>query len=182
MRKVMVSVVLMLLVAGAAYAELDFDAKSFYAQGLITLPTGDFGDVAGTGFGGGVGMVVPYSELLSFRGEAAYIIYGGEDVGTYSWDFGMIPFTVLGEYHMTEDSPAYFLGGVGLTMVRSSWEYSYTDPFTGQTVSADEDDSSSEFTLSLGGGYEVNEQIAVEGRFNIISDTNYISVHGTYAF
>ena len=28
---------------------LDMDAKSFYAQGVFSLPSGDFGDVAGNG-------------------------------------------------------------------------------------------------------------------------------------
>jgi hypothetical protein len=87
---------------------------------------------------------------------------------------------VLAEYHMTADSPAYFLGGVGITRVGASFEGSEDTIFGPITI--DVSDSSMEFTLTAGGGFQVNEQVGIEGRFNIISDTSYISVHGTYAF
>ena len=177
---ILMTVALVLSVAGSAMAQLDMAAKSFYGQGILTLPTGDFGDMAGTGFGAGLGMTVPYSELLNFRGEFGYIMYGGKDFGVYEYTFSMIPITVLGEYHMTADSPAYFLGGLGLTMVRSNWKGSYD--ILGTTYSVDEDESSSEIGFTLGGGYQVNEQVAIEGRINMISDSNYLSIHGTYAF
>lgn len=182
MRKLVVSVILMLLVAGSAFAQLDFEAKSFYAQGLLTLPTGDFGDAAGTGFGGGIGMTVPYSELLSFRGEISYVMYGSKDFGDYEWSYSMIPFDVLAQYRMKAEDPYFLLGGLGLTMLSFDAEY------TGEVIPGfeayytDYDDSSTEFTLILGGGFDVNEQIAIEGRLNIVSDANFISVHGTYAF
>ena len=180
MRKILpifITTVLLFLLASNGFAQLNFEAKSYYAHGVLTLPSGDFGDVAGTGIGGGIGLRVPYSEQLDFRGELGYIMYGGQDFGSYEWSYGMIPLTVLGEYRMQPDSPGYFLGGLGLTIVRVSWEGD--DAFFG---TVDESDSSTEFSLSLGGGYDVNEQFSVEGRYNIISDTSYLSVHGTYAF
>ena len=177
---ILLTVALILMVAGSALAELNMEAKSFYGQGILTLPTGDFFDFAGTGFGAGLGMSVPYSELLNFRGEFGYIMYGGKDFGTSEYTFSMIPITVLGEYHMDATNPAYLLGGLGLTIVKSSWEGTYD--ILGTTFTIDEDASSSEIGLTLGGGYEVNEKFNIEGRLNIISDTNYLSIHGTYAF
>lgn len=184
MRKVMIPVVLMLLVAGSAFAELDFESKSFYAQGMLTLPTGDFGDAAGTGFGGGVGMRVPYSEQLDFRAEIGYVMYGSEEILEVEYSTAMIPIHVLGEYHMKVEDPYFLLGGLGLTSVR--WETEYTgtmEPgFEYLYAGLNADGSDTEFTLILGGGYEMNAQFSLEGRLNIVSDYNFLSVHGTYAF
>lgn len=179
---------LMFSVAGTAVAELNMEAKSFYGHGMIALPSGTLGDFAGTGLGAGAGMNVPYSELLNFRAEIGYIIFGGKDYdnGLYTeeWSWSMIPVTVLGQYKMKVEDPFYMLGGLGLTFNKFNWEYDYSyeimgTPFSG---SGSFDDSSSDITLVLGGGYEVNEQVSIEGRFHIISDSNYLSVHGTYAF
>ncbi len=188
MRKVVISVFLMLAVAGTAMAQLDMDAKSFYAQGIVSLPTGDLGDFAGTGFGGGVGMTVPYSELLNFRAEAGYIMFGGKDfdgglgVGTQKWSYSMIPIVALGEYKMKVEDPYFLLGGVGFTMLKASYDYSYPATAFTPAGSGSIDANSTEFTLTLGGGYEVNEQISIEGRYHVISNASYMSVHGTYAF
>lgn len=183
MRKLVISVFLMLLVAGSAFAQLDFEAKSFYAQGMLTLPSGDWGDAAGTGFGGGVGMTVPYSELLSFRGEISYVMYAGKDFGDYEFSYSMIPVAVLGQYRMKAEDQYFLLGGLGMTSVKFDAEY------TGEVIEGfesfyggDYDYSSTEFTLILGGGFDLNEQVALEGRFNMVSDANFLSVHGTYAF
>lgn len=159
---------------------LDVEAKTFYGQGLLTLPMGDFGDFAGTGFGAVFGVAVPHDEKLSFRGELGYIMYAGKDFGVYDYSFSMIPIMALAEYKFSPDSQAYGVGGLGFTMVRSSWEGSTT--FLGQTVTVDEDDSSAELTIALGGGYHVNEKVDVEGRYNIISDTSYLSVHANIHF
>lgn len=180
---VLLTSALILIVAGSAFAELNMEAKSFYAQGIISLPVGNFGDIAGTGFGGGLGMNVPYSELMSFRAEAGYLMYGKKDFGLVEYSMAMIPIVALAQYRMKVEDPYYLLGGAGITIVKSSFD---TPPveYLGVTISegGSFDESSSEFTLTVGGGYDVNEQLAIEGRYHIISDTSYLSVHGVYAF
>ena len=42
--------------------------------------------------------------------------------------------------------------------------------------------SSTEFGLVVGGGISVNEQFNLEGRLNLISDSNQLTVNGTYTF
>lgn len=191
MRKLITTILVasfLLAFAGIAVAELDMDSKSYYVQGILALPTGDLGDQAGTGFGGGVGMKVPFSELLDFRGEVGYIMFGGEeyDEAGYNYDYSwsMIPIMVLGEYKLKAEDPFFLLGGVGLTIAKFEYDYDYSYTILGQTYSdsGSFDDSSTEFTLSVGAGYEINEQVNLEARFNLISDANYMSVHGTYYF
>ncbi len=175
MRKIVFAMAALLLFSGSALA-LDMEAKSFYAHGVFSLPTGDFGDFAGNGFGGGVGVKVPHSEQINFRGEVGYIMFGGQDFGAHSYSYSMIPILALAEYHFAYDNPLYGLGGVGLYMMRWNWEGEILG------IAFDESSSSSEFGFAFGGGYGVNEKINIEGRFNIISNSNQVTVSGTYSF
>lgn len=181
MSKIALAMIALLLMTGSALA-LDMEAKSFYAFGTFSLPSGDFGDFAGNGFGGGVGIEVPHNEQINFRGEIGYIKFGGQDLDfgtyTYSYDYSMIPILALAEYHFDPDTPFYGLGGVGIYMLR--YDATYDGPTGGFNV--DLDGSTSEFGFTAGGGYAVNEKINIEGRFNIISNSNQITVSGTYGF
>jgi hypothetical protein len=181
MRKIMLVLFILAFSAGSAMA-LDMAAKSFYVQGVFSLPTGNFGDFAGNGFGGGVGISVPQDDRLSFRGEVSYLFFGGKsyDYGTYSWDYSysMIPLVALAEYTFVPDSPAYGLGGAGLFMSR--WSVEGKEPIT--DYSFDTSDSSTDFGICLGGGFNVNEKLSVEGRYNIISDANQLTINGIYHF
>jgi len=170
---------LALLAFGATQAAaLDFDQKSFYAQGMLSVPMGDWSDFVNTGFGGGVGMVVPHTDELTFRGEVSYLTWG-TDSDFFGADYDVsasgVPVLVLAQYNL-EDNPFYLLGGVGLAFMSVKVEYS--GPFGSGSAS----DGSTEFGLVAGGGYAVNEQIAIEGRFNLISDANHLTVGGVYHF
>jgi opacity protein-like surface antigen len=181
MRKLALALLIVALSAGAASA-MDMAARTFYIHGVFSLPTGNFGDFAGNGFGGGVGISVPHNDMLNFRGEVGYIMFAGEsyDYGTYSWDYSysMIPIVALAEYHFNPDTPLYGLGGAGLFMSRFSVEGE--EPITGTTF--DNSDSSTDFGLSLGAGFGVNEKFSVEGRYNIISDANQFTVNVIFRF
>jgi opacity protein-like surface antigen len=181
MRKLALALLVLALSAGAASA-MDMAARTFYIHGIFSLPTGDFGDVAGNGFGGGVGISVPHNDMLNFRGEVGYVIFGGQtlDFGTESLDYSysMIPIVALAEYHFDPDTPLYGLGGAGLFMSRASVEGK--DPFTGEDF--DDSESSTDFGISLGGGFRINEQLAGEMRYNVISDANQLTVGVVYQF
>ena len=177
MRKIVLVLFILALSAGSALA-LDMEAKSFYAQGIFALPTGDWSDAAGNGFGGGIGMLVPHNEQLNFRGEVSFIKFGGKSFGDYDWSYRVIPIVALAEYTFQYDSPLYGLGGLGLYMGHFSADYTGPDGFGFGSY----DDNNNDFGLVIGGGYHVNEQICVEGRFNIVSDSNELTIHGVYHF
>jgi hypothetical protein len=166
MRKLVVLTLLLSLFAMPALA-LDFAAKQFYAQGVVALPMGSFGDIANLGYGAGVGMMVPHDEMVSFGVEASYLMYSVEDVPGADVSFSMIPVLVLAKYSLTE-SPIYLLGGLGLA-------------FSSMSV-GDVDESSSDFALALGAGYNAMPNLSLEARMNIVSDANQITAHVGYRF
>lgn len=178
-KRYLVIAALALLAFGATQASaLDFEQKSFYAQGMISMPIGDWSDFVNMGFGGGVGMHVPHNEQMSFRGEVSYIYYGtdsdffGDD---YDVSANSIPILALVQYNMT-DSPFYLVGGLGFVMQTVDVEYN------GAFGSFSSDDSSTELGLVAGAGYAVNEKLAIEGRFSLVSDANSLNVGGVLHF
>jgi len=172
------AMLLLLSFAAAPAFAMDSSQIDWYAHGDVALPMGDFGDVAGTGFGGGIRGAMPYSEVLTLRGEVGYIHFGGESFGDWDYQYALIPFVVLAEYQFTSGSPVYGLGGLGMTMARFSYEW--YNPWTDEDE--DDTDSDTEFGIHVGGGYHLNEQMTVEGRYNIVSDLDYLSVHFLYNF
>lgn len=173
MRKLLTLTLLLSLFAMPAMA-LDFTAKQFHVQGIVSMPMGDFGDIASLGFGGGVGMIVPHNDMLSFGLEASYLTYSTEEVAGADVSFSMIPVVALVHYNMT-DSPLYLLGGLGIAFGSSSIEYD-------NSAIGDFDDSSSDLALALGAGYNATPNMFFEGRLMMISDANQITGHIGYRF
>jgi opacity protein-like surface antigen len=173
------ALILTFFVMASSALAMDTSQIAWYAHGDLSLPMGSFGDFAGTGFGGGIGGALPYNESLTLRGEVGYIHYGGKDfsVGAWSesWNFSMIPIMLLGEYQFEADSPLYGLGGIGFVMARSSVEWEEL----GQKVSVS--GSNTDIGLAIGGGYHLNEQMTIEGRYNIINN-DFLTVHFLYNF
>jgi opacity protein-like surface antigen len=183
-RMLLITALLSVIVALPA-AALDFDQKQWYGQGIVALPMGNFGDIANFGFGAGVGMLVPHTPELSFRGEISYIYFTTEDVegfdGAEDIDVSasMIPITALAQYNM-KDSEMYLLGGLGIAIAKASVDYPESVDTFG--FDASYSDTSTEFGLTLGAGYHVKPGMTLEGRFNVISDANSLSVNLGYFF
>ncbi len=175
MRKLLALTLLISLFAMPAMA-LDFAAKSFYIQGEVSFPMSDFGDVATLGYGGGLGMMVPHNENISFGLEASYLMFSPEDVEGADVSISMIPVLVLMDYNLTNSS-LYLLGGVGIAFGSSSVEFDDPD-LAGYEV----DDSSSDFAAALGLGFDATPNLFFEGRYNLISDANQASLHLGYRF
>ena len=176
MRKLALALLILALGTGSAMA-LDMDARTFYIHGIFVLPTGDWGDFAGNGFGGGVGIRVPHDDRLSFRGEVGYILYSAKDFeytfGSVEYSYNEIPIVALAEYQFNPDSPVYGLAGVGIH--RFAVDISPKPEFQF-------DDSTMEFGLTLGGGFRINEQLSGEARYNLISDANQFTVNVVFQF
>ena len=142
---------------------------SWYAAADLSMPLGDFGDVAGFGFGGALGASLPWTEQVNLRGQAGYNFYGEEITGL---SFSSVPIMALAEYHWDSTVPAYLLAGAGVTIMRSSMTI----------LGVDFDDSSSEFGFGFGAGWSANETISFEGMYNLVSDANHLSFQVTYGF
>lgn len=174
---VLASLAIVLFLSVPATA-LEFEDGHFYAHGSLQLPFGDWSDYVSLGFGPGVGYSVPHSDELAFRGEISYFFYS-----TDSDFFGdnadvsasALPILILGQYNL-EDSPIYLLGGLGVTILSVDVEYdSEFGSFSG-------DDSSTEFSFVLGGGFRAAENFSIEARFNLISDANSLQAGGVFHF
>lgn len=169
MFKLMLALVLTVVLMASAATALDFDQKHFYGQGVLALPIGDWSDFANLGIGAGVGMVVPHSAELAFRGEISYIYFMTDEVEGADYSFSMIPVNVLMQYNLES---VYLLGGLGLTFAKSKVE-------VGEFSSSN---TESELGLVLGAGFELSPSVMLEGRFNIVSDANYLSANLGFRF
>lgn len=181
MRKLLTITVLLSLFAMPAMA-LDFTAKQFFVQGVVALPMGDFGDGADLGYGGGLGMMVPHNDMLSFGLEASYLTYSMNEDFYDDASFSMIPVLAMVHYDLS-DAPVYLLGGLGLAF--GSFESNIADD--PDTPLVDEsryssDDSSSDVAIALGAGFDATPNMFFEGRLMLVSDANQITGHIGYRF
>ncbi len=169
-RLVLLTATIAILAAVPASA-LDFDQKAWYAQGILAMPMGDFGDFANLGFGGGLGIKVPHSPELDFRGEVSYIYFSTEDAPDFDVSFSMIPILALAQYNM-DSSSAYLLGGLGF--VFSNFEF---EPKVSGFEDFSVSDSSTDLGLTVGAGFNLSPAMTLEGRFNVVSDANSLSAN-----
>ena len=163
------------IVSAAPASALDFDQKAWYGQGILALPMGNFGDFANIGFGAGLGLKVPHSPELDFRGEVSYIYFTTEDIPDADVSASLIPILALAQYNM-DSSSAYLLGGLGFAIASVSIDYNVDVPGVG-TFSGSGSDSSTEFGLVVGAGFNLSPTMTLEGRFNLISDANSLSAN-----
>ena len=164
-----------LATAGAAPAVAQ--GAKFSVGGGLTLPLGDFGDVAGTGFHGlaAVGFQ-PANLPVGFQIDGMYQRFGFEDApDDFDANFQIIQGTanVVYTFVTAEESTfhPYLIGGVGL----------YNAKATGDDVPDSE--SETDFGINAGAGFDFQAGsvgLFVEGRFhNVFSDpdnTNFIPI------
>jgi hypothetical protein len=150
------------------------NAQSKMALGaglVVSLPMGNFGDAANTGFGGTATFELGFTPQLVGVGHIGYIVYGTESDAV---DFSTVPFLVGIKYFFVPALGFYGIGQVGLNFFSTSVEVPQF--FGGGSVSG----SSSEFTFVLGAGYEVpvspTFSLDFSGTFNLISDFNNVQL------
>ncbi len=170
-RSVVVGAVLM-ATAGVAPA---LGQASFSLGGGVTLPLGDFGDAAGTGFHGLAGVsFVPSGSPVGIQVDGMYQRLGADDELAFGdEDFQIIQGTANAVYTFTtaEESTfhPYLIGGVGL----------YNIKLTGD----DAPDSETDFGINAGAGFDFRAGsigLFIEGRFhNVFTEgesTNFIPI------
>ena len=175
-RSVVVGAVLM-ATAGVAPA---LGQASFSLGGGVTLPLGDFGDAAGTGFHGLAGVsFVPSGSPVGIQVDGMFHRLGVDDdpvFGDVDANFQIIQGTANAVYTFTTSEEStfhpYLIGGVGL----------YNMKLTGDDV-PDDLDSETDFGINAGAGFDFQAGavgLFIEGRFhNVFTEdesTNFIPI------
>lgn len=176
-RSAVLSAVLMASV-GAAPA-LAQGAK-FAVGGGLTLPLGDFGDAAGTGYHGLAAVSFqPSGSPVGIQVDGMYQRLGADDdpiLGDIDVNFQIIQGTANAVYRFqtSEDTKVhpYIIGGVGLYNLKQTGDDVIGDP-----------GSETDFGINGGAGFDFNAgavALFVEGRFhNVFTEgesTNFIPI------
>ena len=173
MKKAIFFLVVLLFTVGHINAQ---QGKMHLGAGLeLGLPIGDWSDAAGTGIGGTARFEYAFTEKVVGTFTTGYISFGGDDVGQLSYSYSAIPFLPGVKYHI--QSGLYGMAELGLHFFSVDVEapsFSFGGFTTGGSTSATE----TEFSLTLGGGYEtkVSDNIYLDAnvKIAIVSDANYI--------
>lgn len=156
------------------FAVLSAQNKMAVGAGLVvSLPMGDFGDAANTGFGGTATFELGFTPQIVGVGHIGYIVYGTESDEV---DFSTVPLLVGVKYFFVPKMGLYGIGQIGLNFFSVTVEIPEVFGFGGGSIS----ETSTEFTFVLGAGYEVpvspNFSLDFSGTFNMISDFNSIQL------
>lgn len=103
--------------------------NGFSVRGTFAAPTGNFGNVAGTGFGGFVTGLYDFDDKLQLTGTVGLLRFGEQSVGgifgsdELDYQYLVIPIYSGARYHLTdegEDMRFYVGGNVGYQIVSLS--------------------------------------------------------------
>lgn len=182
MKKVLVTIVALFLFVGISQAQ---NKMYLNIGGNVALPMGNFGDVAGTGFGGTVQFEMQFTPQLYGTATAGYITWGGKDFGTFSYSYSAIPILVGAKYYFMPSGGFYGHGQLGLYMF--SWDFEApTYTVGGATFGGKQSESSSEFTFSFGAGYELplspKLMLDLSGAYIVISDLGHVGFRAGVKF
>lgn len=173
MKKVIFVLLVVFFFVGNVNAQ---EGKMNIGVGLeLGLPVGDWGDAAGTGIGGTARFEYVFTEKIVGMVTAGYISFGGEDLADgFGYSYSAVPFLPGVKYYF--QNGLYGMAELGLHFFSIDIEYpdEFGAFFGGGSTSASE----TEFTLSLGAGYEtkVSDNLYLDAnvKFAIISDANYL--------
>ncbi len=178
MKKLYFVLLAVLLFVGSANAQ---NKLTFSAGGNLALPMSTFGDVVSFGFGATVAGDLQLTDKVVGTATVGYLIWSGKDLGgtgfTAKTDFKAIPVLAGIKYFFSKDF--YALGQAGFHLFSTSGESKIT--FLGQTVTTKIDGSSTDFTMSVGAGYQFGN-MDIAGSYYIIKDANYLGVRVAYRF
>ncbi len=190
MKRLITVTFILILISSFAFAQ---EGKMTLGVGAeLALPSGDFGDFAGTGFGGTANFLYHMNEQMAISGTVGYISWGGKSLdlgflGKYEYSYSAIPVLAGGRYYFsTGDSRLYGSAEIGMYM----FSFTVTVPsyeFYGVTFPGGETtESSSEFVIAPGIGYEMkigdNLYFDITGKYIMISDANNIGVRAGISF
>jgi len=144
---------------------------------VVSLPMGDFADLANTGFGGTAAFELKFQPQLVGVGQIGYISYGTE---SEAYSFSSVPFLVGVKYFFQPGSGFYGIGKLGLNFFSTTIDIPSYDFFGSSFGGGSTSASSTEFTFAVGAGYEMpiskNLFLDVAGTFNLLSDFSNIQL------
>ena len=163
-----------LIVVLFSFTSLNAQNNMSLGAGLVvSLPMGDFGKSANTGFGGTAIFELGFTPQLVGVANIGYIVYGTE---SDALDFSTVPLLVGVKYFFVPRVGFYGIGQVGLNFFSTTVEIPQFFGYGGGSVSG----SSTEFTFVIGAGYELpvgpNVSLDFNGTFNLISDFNNLQL------
>jgi hypothetical protein len=166
------------------------DANGRFSVGLeLALPSGTFGDQAGTGFGASVRYEMPMGSNLALMGTIGYLTFGGKTVdfgpgGSFKYTESMIPIQVGAKYYFMEQQSGFYAAlqlGITSFSVKSDITYPTGSGLPNISVSA----STTDLSYAPGIGYHL-ANIDLQASYQIVSTTggssSYIGIRAAYVF
>jgi hypothetical protein len=152
----------------------------------VALPMGNFGDFAGTGFGGTAVFEMGFTPQLNGTATAGYISWGGKDVmtpaGTFGYTYSAVPVLVGAKYFFMPDGGLYGHAQLGFYFFSVDVEV----PSGVNTFGVDVGSSSTEFAAAVGAGYELPLSSSLMGDISaayvIISDQGHVGLRAGVKF
>ena len=182
MKKTIILFVAIVAIASLAPAQ----AKYFGGANVeLYMPSGNFADQAGIGFGGTAVFGKPINENISSYVKVGYIMWGAKkyDLGTYKWEYTwhLIPVKVGGKYYFgAGNMKPYGVLEVGYSVLGAKVKSEYLNPWTNTTITAEATASESRIGFAPGVGmeYKMGEKMALDAqvRYELISDFNNIGI------
>ena len=165
---------------------LNAQGKKSLGVGLnVALPMSNFGDVAGTGFGGTAVFELEFAPQIVGTGTAGYISWGGKDFGSFSYSYSAIPILVGVKYFFMPAGGFYANGQLGFYLFSADVDVPATT-VAGITFGGSTSSSSTEFAIALGAGYEVPVSptliVDIGASYIIISNFGHVGIRGGVKF
>lgn len=172
MKKILIVVLALVCFTSINHAQ---KKKMFIGGGVeVALPQGDMGDAYTLGYGATANFEMEFSNQLVGVATVGYLMWSAdEDAWGSNVDVTVGSIPILGgvKYYFNKKGGFYVLGQAGLYMTSGSAEVSGVKIY---------DDSSSDFAIRAGGGYEMpigkTAMLDISAFYNIISDANNIGV------
>ncbi len=167
MKRILVIGIMMLFATGA-FAQ----GIGFYGIGGrlgFVMPESDIDNTFGFGAQADLGEITEAIKLAAFLDFWSVSYDAPGFYGDAEWKYSTIGIGATAKYFFPMDGNfmPYAGAGVGFNIGSSKWEASYTDPWTGQTVSDDSKDSSTDFSFHFVGGGEMELSPELKGMVEV---------------
>lgn len=180
MKKIFTFLFAATLISNTALAQMSNSAIGL--NGTLSIPVGDFNDVAKMGYGISGSFFYSLSDYFQFTGTLGYIAWGGDkiEIGNTTLEATdthvSIPILVGGRFYLDDkELNPYISGELGLHIFTSA---STQTSIAGIAQPKVKGDTNPYFGFGLGGGaiYELSNDIKLDGnlQYNIISSEESI--------
>jgi opacity protein-like surface antigen len=172
MKTATVIVALILALAAIGGPAMAQGTKAIGAGLDVALPTGDFGDVANTGFGGVVSFEYGVTPNLNLLANFGYTTWGAKnDLADLNINWNAIPVQFGAKYYFMPMTNRFYVGALA-GFHRFSIDVPFYDPSTGMTTTISASDT--KFGIAPMAGYELSigagMALDLGARYQYVSD------------